>query len=376
MSGDGMPKIALVGANGQVGAELCLLLSRIADIELVPICRNPTGSAFLRYSGIACRHGRPADPAEAAQLFGDCDVIINCALGSGTPSEIRRFDRLLVHNIFKFSRPQATVIHFSTLMVYGDPRAGKLLRGRDAYGRAKRAAERRVFAESRRARKPGYILRLGHVCGPLQNITDKIRKEIATDTVVLPERDLPSNTVYTATIVDAIQAIMAGKEQPGAFDLTNFPQWSWRQVYQYESVACGRPFAPRFAPGTQHQAYPKLLVASAKRSLSRWARAPYTRQIIERGLRLAPSAVNDRAQAAWFKMRASAEINMIAAEPIPAPELSWVRLDRHALTSLQSTERLLAGDPYRDLEVNIKNRWPGDLRLHAAAPEAELEQAT
>src|SRR5208282_6135268 len=122
----------------------------------------------------------------------------------GTPAEIRAFDRKLVRNIFAHSKPDALVIHCSTLMVHGDPSPGKLWRGRDAYGRAKYAAEGFVNAESKRSGKRSYILRLGHVCGPLQNITAKIHNEIGSGRVVLPEQDLPSNTLYTVTLVDAI----------------------------------------------------------------------------------------------------------------------------------------------------------------------------
>jgi nucleoside-diphosphate-sugar epimerase len=362
-----MPRIAILGANGQVGAELCLLLSRMPDCELVPICRNPTGSAFLRYSGIACRHGLPAEPGEAPQLIGDCDVIVNCALGTGTPAEIRSFDRRLVQNIFSHSRPDATIIHFSTLMVHGDPRRGKRRRVRDAYGRAKFAAERLILAESKRSGKPGYILRLGHVCGPLQNITDRIQKEIAIGQVVLPEDDVASNTVYTVTIVDAIMSVLAGKERPGEYDLTNAPQWTWRQVYSYEGERSHQAFAPQLVPRPISQGLLKQLSLPAGRTMRRWARTPVIRRTLEKWLAIAPAALNERAQASWFKMRAGVEIGAIVAAPVLAPELSWIRLDRHPMTSLQSTAKLLSADPYKDLTANIQNRWPKDLGLAAAS---------
>ena len=145
-----MPKLAVIGANGQVAAELCLLFKNMPGIDLVPICRNPSGSAFLRYSGIACRHGRIADPTEAPRLIGDCDAILNCALGTGTPREIRAFDRKLLRNLFACSPDGAVIIHCSTLMVHGDPRPGRWIRYRNPYGRAKLAAEGRVRAESKR----------------------------------------------------------------------------------------------------------------------------------------------------------------------------------------------------------------------------------
>jgi len=369
-----MPKIAILGANGQVGAELCLLLRRAPGIELVPVCRNPTGSAFLRYNGIACRHGRPADPKEAPGLLGDCDLIFNCALGSGTPGEMRAFDRKLIHNIFAHSRSDATMIHCSTLMVHGDPRPDKLWRTRDAYGRAKYAAEGFVKTESERSGKRSYILRLGHVCGPLQNITAKIHKEIASGQVVLPERDVPSNTVYTVTIVDAIAAILEGNEPPGTFDLTNAPQWTWREVYAYESGQCQRAFAPKLVPGPIAQSVLQRNLAWAQRTLSAWTRVAFVRRTLERWLAVASPALNDRAQATWLKMRARTEIGAIGVAPALASELSWICLDRRTLPSLRPTASLLAKDPYKDLTADTRGRWPKDLRRAAEMPGDVLAQ--
>jgi len=358
-----MPKIAILGANGQVGAELCLLLSRMESIELVPVCRNPTGSAFLRFSGIACRHGRPADSAEAPGLIGDCDAIVNCALGTGTPAEIRAFDEKLIGNMFAHSKAGAIVIHCSTLMVHGDPRPGKILRARDSYGRVKLAAEREVWRHSKRAGKPAFILRLGHVCGPLQNITDKIRREIAANSVLLLQEDAYSNTVYTVTIVDALMSILAGNYQPASFDLTNSPQWTWREVYDYEARMIGQTLSPQLVSAPAPPTVARTISASVKQAARRWAASPVIRRNLERALALAPRATNERAQATWFKMRARAEIGALAAERVPAPELSWTRLDKRPMAGLQETATLLNGNRYSALEEDVRNRWPRDLPL-------------
>jgi nucleoside-diphosphate-sugar epimerase len=371
-----MHRIAILGANGQVGAELCLLLSRVPGLNIVPVCRNPTGSAFLRYSGIACRHGRVADSVDAPQLIGDCDVILNCALGAGTPREIRQFDRQLLHNVFKHSPSDAIVIHCSTLMVHGDPRPEKFIRRRDAYGRAKLAAEHCVRRESRRSGKRAYTLRLGHVCGPLQNITHKIRSELAHGTAMLFERDVLSNTVYTATIVDAIRSIIAGKERPGEYDLTNSPQWSWRQVYEFESRAGRVPFTARIVPGPTSQTWMARMMSALRGPVSRWARSPFVRRSLDGWLAMAPAALNARAQAIWFRLRVRAEISALNAGPVPAPELSWVRLDRRSLTSLRPTTELLAGDPYSELTVvDPRAQWPVDLERYVPTPNPRPAQS-
>ncbi len=368
-----MPRVAVLGANGQVGAELCLLLSKVPGVHLVPVCRNPTGSAFLRYSGIACRHGRIADEKEASQLIGDCDVIVNCALGAGTPREVRSVDRALLRNAFAQSARGAIIIHFSTVMVHGDPREGMLLRWRDAYGRAKRAAENRVRRESRRTGKVAYTLRLGHVCGPLQNITHKIRKEISDGRAVVFERDRPSNTVYTVTILDAIRSILAGKEQPGEYDLTNYPQWTWRQVYAYEAGECNVACVPRSVPERKAGSVFAGAAEQARARAAGWLRTAWVRRALDRWLAVSPAALNARAQATWYRLRARAEIGELTRQAVPAPELSWVDLSRRPLASLRPTEQLLAGDPYASL-AEARKRWPRDLEGHLAESAEALEQ--
>jgi hypothetical protein len=63
------------------------------------------------------------------------------------------------------------------------------------------------------------------------------------------------------------------------------------------------------------------------------------------------------------------EIALVPVRPIPAPELSWIRLDRRNLTSLHPTESLLAGDPYQGFTADIRSRWPKDL-----APVVDVPQ--
>src|SRR5580700_7285514 len=198
MAAPRMVRLGMVGANGQVGAELCLMFAGRGDLELVPICRNRSGSAFLRWHGIACRHGRVADPEDAPRLLSDCDVIVNSSLAGGSPSQIRRVEDQIIRSIFRYSKRSATVIHFSTQSVYGDPRPNRRIRWRNPYGRAKLVSERTARTEARRNGKPAYILRLGHVCGALQEISNTIRAGIQARSVVLPAENRSSNTVHTA----------------------------------------------------------------------------------------------------------------------------------------------------------------------------------
>ena len=90
-----MTRIAVLGANGQVGAEACLLLRNQPDVELIPICRNQRSSSYLRYHGIPCRHGLPADADQAGELLAGADVILDFALALGLPRDTRRINEAM-----------------------------------------------------------------------------------------------------------------------------------------------------------------------------------------------------------------------------------------------------------------------------------------
>jgi nucleoside-diphosphate-sugar epimerase len=357
-----------------VGAEICLLLSRLAhDIELVAVCRNRSGSAYLRWQGIACRHGRPADPVDAARLYGDCDIILNFALAGGNPAQIRRTEQQLIHNCFEFSKPDARIVYFSTQSVYGDPRLGRLVRWRNPYGRGKLSAESRVRAERRHWRKEAYVLRLGHVCGELQNISLDIRRDLLQERAALPAADLPSNTVLTIAIVDAIEEIVAGRVTPNTYDLMNTPQWTWRQVYDYEAQRCGVATAPTVirdvAKGDAvhgNTAYGEAAGSSNEASAGSGLRLiakRSIRELVAKLLAYAPEAVSRRAQAIWYRQRASAEIHSLTRvrRAAPADHLSWIANGRRPLPQRPTVE-LLASDPYQALGYqDPMHSWPADL---------------
>jgi nucleoside-diphosphate-sugar epimerase len=364
-----MPRVAVLGANGQVGAELCLLLAGVPGIDLVPISRNRSGSAFLRWHGIRCRHGRPAVAAEAQGLLEDCDVVVNSALASGTPAQMRQIEDAIVHNAFAFSRPTALVIHFSTQSVYGDPTAGKPIRWRSLYGRAKLATEGRVRAEARRFGKAAVIFRLGHVCGALQQISNDIRQEISEDRVVLPERDRPSNTVYTATIVEAVLAAIRGQVVPGRYDLMNVPQWTWRAVYEYEARATGHELRPTIVPApTPLAPLPVRAMRGMARLAADAAAGPFARQMVATALARLPPKLSERGQAWWYRKRARNEIASLSLSRTPANHLFWEANGSHFIDALTRTTELLERSPRIDLTRPSTAMWSEDLRLSEGVP--------
>jgi hypothetical protein len=303
-------------------------------------------------------------------LLGDCDLVLNLALASGNPAQIRSTEDLLIHNSFEFAPPGATVVYFSTQSVYGDPTPGQYIRWRNPYGRAKRVSESRVLAAARRFRRRAYILRLGHVCGELQGISLDIRRDLIQGRAVLPARDVPSNTVLTASILDAVEEILRGRVQPGTYDLLNTPQWTWKQVYEYEARRTGVSFDPAFSPPvSMHRGRPGRALLSVARSMvsGRW-----NRELLAKLLAYAPPSVSRRAQAVWYAQRARAEIAAVSAPErlAPAEHLSWVTNGDHYPLPQRATIEVLRADPYEGLlNSPLRPRWPADL---PDAPRATL----
>ena len=365
-----MHRIALIGANGQVGAELCLLLAREAGVALVPVCRTRSGSAFLRAHGIPVRHGSCADAAQARTLLGDCDVVVNSALATGSPGQIRASEDAIIAGALHGSGPGARVIHFSTQSVYGDPTPGRLVRWRNPYGRAKLGTERTGLRIARRLGKPLYVLRLGHVGGLLQGISEQMRAAMVAGEVLLPARDVPSNLVYTATIVDAIRRIAAGTVPPGVYDLMCAPQLGWREVHEIEGRIAGihAPILRAAAPAT-----PASPLRGALRGLARLFVGERSRNGIAKLLAHAPPRLNARAHAWWHLARARAEISRLHRHEVPPAHLGWVANGSRFIEGLTPTRELLARAPYQDLLTTGRKPWPEDLppaaaQLPSAAP--------
>jgi nucleoside-diphosphate-sugar epimerase len=358
-----MPRIAILGANGQVGAELCLLFSRDPAVDLVAVCRNRSGSAYLRWMGVRCRHGRAAHEEEAPALFGDCDVIVNSALASGSPAAMRLAEDAIVRNAFRHSPPHARIIHFSTQSVYGDAQPGRLIRWRSFYGQAKLATERCVFSEARRSRKSAHILRLGHVGGALQDISNNIRYEIRERRVVLPHTDTASNLVYTATIVDAIVAIVRGGIAPGCYDLMNVPQWTWRKVYEFEADQLGVELCATMVPTPTAVPALRRFIAAGACAVSDFAGGSVVRQMVATSLTRLPGRLSARAEAWWYCKRAGTELTALAQRRAPLQHLSWVANGKRFLPGLPKTIDALTRDPKTDFPSRRGFAWAEDLPL-------------
>ncbi|PYN97726.1 MAG: hypothetical protein DMD91_16795 [Candidatus Rokuibacteriota bacterium] len=221
------PRIAVIGANGQVGAEVSLFLHVRDDVDVVPIARSAYSTSLLRRAGLDCRHGTFASP-DATHLIADCNVVADFSWPRGTPDQIRQFIRTNTANAVRMSPAHSQYVFISTQSVYRLTTTEPLYR---IYGRTKRQAESLVLRLGKRLHRPVYVLRLGQVHGLLQSVSHDLMATMRSGPTHIPAID--SFTVFAFTVAEALAHTALGLEAPGTYTLVSVPPWTWREVHTY-----------------------------------------------------------------------------------------------------------------------------------------------
>ena len=344
-----MTKIAIVGANGQVGTEVCLRLNSVDDVQVIAVARNVSGSAFLRLHGIECRHGLIANPSEASGLIGDCDVVVNFALSAtAVPRVDRNVNREITRDVVRAAKPGAPILFASTIMVYAPSAKYRIP---DSYGFEKLFTERLFRRLCRTSHHPAFIFRLGHVLGELQGITGKICQEIRRGPVALPRAgQTGSNTVFVAAIVEAIVRVAKHSAKAGTYDLITFPQWSWLDVYRHYAQQLGLPLQLAAARGDKSNSQGR---ASATRRFLRYlANHQGLRERLLFGLAFLPRRMNERVHLLYLQTRAHSEISALRqSKQVESCVPDWRELQVHPFEPMPDPVTLSARYPLpADLE--------------------------
>ena len=352
-------RIVIIGANGQVGAEVTLLLASVPAIELRPVARSRLGSAFLRFQGVPVLHGSISDPVQAPRLLEGADVVANFALALGTPWASVKENEAIIAQTFEASPATATVVFFSTLAVLGLSDPGQR-RQSTMYTKLKLSNERQVLEAAKKHGRRAYVLRLGHVAGTYQSINQLFRSEIESGSVALIEPAKASNVTFTEAIAEALQAIAQGRVgDPGLYDLVNTPQWTWQEVYAYEAQRLGRTLDVSRAIGSP----PRPRASRSLKSLG--LRAVTHFGLKEKALQLAaelPGSFNDALKAEHFVSRVRSEISALVEPARPSQNSAqlWPGVDVNNLPGLGETRTLLETKAF-DINVPGRQPWPNDL---------------
>jgi hypothetical protein len=206
------------------------------------------------------------------------------------------------------------------------------------------------------------MLRLGHVAGLFQGLTEVCRNELLAPPVVIPDPDRLSNVTHTVTIVDALLAI-AGERTgpPGPYDLVNVPQWTWRQVYESEAARLGVRVSFRNLETVPSNG---TLKAEMTRRLFRVITGARTKDILQKTLSRMHASLGDRVRTEYFVDRARREIAALnTPSELKNPGALWAALKTSPLPGLADTSELLASEVY-PLPRDTAGRWPADLSLN------------
>lgn len=221
-------KVAVLGANGQVGSETCLFLRLQHQIEVVPISRSVAGSALLRRCGFSCRHGAISSTADAQQLLGDCAAVVDFSLPKGRTGQVRQTMRTIIESCMAEGTDIKNYIYMSTVSVYRLARHEPIIR---TYQLVKRYAETRAKKAAARHAKHLWVFRLGQVHGELQAVSRNLRRTIRDGDVTVPVG--PSNTIFVFSIAEAIVSALNRVDPPGVYAAVSSPPWTWRDIHEY-----------------------------------------------------------------------------------------------------------------------------------------------
>jgi dTDP-4-dehydrorhamnose reductase len=233
-----MTTVGIIGASGQVGTEVCLFLKTYPGVRVIAIVRAPISGAILRRCGIEVRVGTFATPEESAQLVGDCDVVIDFSvISTGEVAEICAHYAKNITAALQYSPSWARYVFISTINAFGMGdefnRAKNYWIPHSVYAYTKRYGERWALRLGELKGKQAFVLRLGHVYGLLQRVSQDTAELVGGPYLEFDYPDTPSYTVFCHTIAEAIVNVGAGKEVPGIYTLVSEPAWSWKEVLEY-----------------------------------------------------------------------------------------------------------------------------------------------
>lgn len=336
-------RIAIVGSNGRLGTELALRLAGTPGIEVIGICRNRAGSAYLRLQGVECRHGQIADNSAARHLLADCRVVVQLAYRAPRSRAGAAVNRAVVRNSVVCAPSGAHVLTASTIMVYGPDASGHVP---DAYGLEKLLLERVARRWGHRTQRPVTVMRIGHALGPLQPQSQEIIESIRTGPVALAnEGRNASNTVLVAALAEAVHLAASGDLPVGTFDALSWPQWTWADVYRFHAEESG--LEHRLSAAERHRDEPRTgKLRGAFRSRSR-------------GLLLViPEGASERAYGAYLRKKATQPAHWSTGAGAVPTATNWRAVGRKPLPVLSDPRTALQMYPIAERSIDeLPGAW-------------------
>ena len=229
--------ILILGATGQVGKEISLILKNQTIINTICHARTRESASFLINNNIntlVCDFTSD----KLKKIINTVDLVVDLTLrDSGSLTQSKKFYKSRIDYLSKFMKKNSKLILASTMDVLGLNKENNKLKNyffsRTIYASNKRFAEKIYKKITREKSIDLFILRLSSVQGELQTSSKNTKQEILEGSIFnIPKT--PAWVVFPFTISEAIVGILQGKAKPNTYMLTNDTIY-WVDLLEYFS---------------------------------------------------------------------------------------------------------------------------------------------
>lgn len=224
----------VLGANGQVGSELCLLLSMNTYVRPIAVARSEYSLALLRKLGVDCRVANTEK--EVGDILSSADGVIDLVHPWHVDTrQMRRSITERVKLVCSAVPVSSPIIYASTMSVYRlDPDRAKYT----IYGSTKLFAERELSRACNRSGHSLHIQRFGQVHGAMQSCSLAVQQQLFEgQQLIVPS--IPSFTVFVSSISEAVELVLRGQVQPGIYTMISDPPWSYKELLEWLAQDAG-----------------------------------------------------------------------------------------------------------------------------------------
>ncbi len=313
------PKVALLGANGQVGSEVAAILLDENQVSVRGVVRSRYGMLLLQMLGVPCVVASLEQDDTLREALGDCDVVVDLTYPSGQAVDIPHAIERNTQRVMGAMRRGAAYVAMSSISAYGMGREDDRLRNhvisRGSYAAIKRRAEQLALRFGSELGIDVYIMRLGQVHGVLQGVTLQYREKMrATGLFLKGEQEDLSTTIFTHGVAQAITRCARGELKPTTlYTLVSNPQWTLSELVSYYARLEGEQARPS---GTTGSAAPP---GWARRVRGAVFDGHSVRDLAETHILLKSTDLYLRAKGIHRVRAAKADLAALRNAPIPSP---------------------------------------------------------
>ncbi len=233
-----MIKVALIGANGKVGAEVAIYLSMRSDVDLLCLIRSEYGAALLQLASIKYKVVDYADGNALEQLLGDRDVVVDFTYPTGQSTDFWEILKRHITSVMQTIKPGSTYIYMSSIMAFGMPPGYHYVRNfllsGTSYSYIKRKSERFVRKLGKELNLKVFTLRLSQIHGSLQPVTQQFINDLSSSALCVNGKpESLTNTAFTFSVSEAIIKCAKGNLTSGLYTVVSSPQWTLEELLQY-----------------------------------------------------------------------------------------------------------------------------------------------